>query len=342
MKFLTKEIKARIRELSLAAERNGRPADEILELIYQLGLFKLFVPNAMNGSMTALPEAVRMFEEASYIDGSFGWLVTIGSGGGYFSSIFDKEVSRRLFTQRNAVVAGSGHVGGSARKIDGGYSVSGSWKFCSGAEYATIFTANCMSQDGTVRSFIFTPDQVTVHKDWDAYGLRATGSHTISVSDTIVADDMTFDISSGDRHYIDPIFDYPFLPFAQASFAAVNVGICRHFLEEARLVLGSSHTPDNIIARQEEKLTEEANKFHVAVERSWELSLHNDNSQEAAYIHVGQLARKVTATALGCAQSIYPHLGLTAAIQSTSLNRCWRDLHTSSQHILIRPEGSTG
>ena len=341
MKFFSEEIRLRIRELSLTAERNGRLANEVLELICEMRLFKLFVPNAMSGSMTALPEAVRIFEEAAYIDGSFGWLVTIGSGGGYFSGIFDAEVSRRLFTPRNAVVAGSGHPGGKAHRTKGVYKVSGSWKFCSGAEYATIFTANCMMEDGTVRSFIFTPDQVTVHKDWDAYGLRATGSHTISVSDAIVADDMTFDISSGDRHYTDTIFDYPFMPFAQASFAAVNVGICRHFLEEARLVLGSSHTPDDIIASQEEILTEEVNKFHSAVERSWELSLHNDNSQEVAYIHVGQLARKVTAIALGCAQSIYPHLGLTAAIQSTSLNRCWRDLHTSSQHILIRPEDST-
>ena len=117
MKFFSEEIRLRIRELSLTAERNGRLANEVLELICEMRLFKLFVPNAMSGSMTALPEAVRIFEEAAYIDGSFGWLVTIGSGGGYFSGIFDAEVSRRLFTPRNAVVAGSGHPGGKAQSM---------------------------------------------------------------------------------------------------------------------------------------------------------------------------------------------------------------------------------
>jgi hypothetical protein len=349
MKYFSEEIKGRIRELSLAAERVGRPADEALEMIYEMGLFKLFVPQVMNGSMKELPEAVRIFEEAAHTDGSFGWLVTIGSGGGYFSGIFDKEVSKRLFSPINAVVAGSGHPGGKAQRTDGGYMVSGSWRFCSGAEYATIFTANCVMDDGAVRSFIFTPDQVTVHRDWDAHGLKATGSHTISVTDAVVRDDMTFDISAGDRHFDDPIFDYSFLPFAQASFAAVNIGIGRHFMEEAKEMTTANHSNGDTERRESCDKTDHRaggntkHRSEYILRKSQAVmgcdavgQLEIDN----LYAALGQGAKAVTSTALLCAERVYPHLGLAAAMESTTLNRCWRDLHTASQHILTQTRGS--
>ena len=71
-----------IREWALHMEKRGELAPEILEYIYDHRLFKLFVPEELGGRMTSLPAALRLFEEASWIDGNFGWLITIGSGGG--------------------------------------------------------------------------------------------------------------------------------------------------------------------------------------------------------------------------------------------------------------------
>ena len=39
--------------------------------------------------MAGLPEAVRIFEQASFIDGSFGWAVTIGAGGGFYVNMIE-------------------------------------------------------------------------------------------------------------------------------------------------------------------------------------------------------------------------------------------------------------
>lgn len=348
MKYFDEEITTVIRAQSQEAEKKRRLSAEVLQLIYDHALFKLFVPANMNGAEMELPRAICTFEEASFIDGSFGWLVTIGSGGGYFAGVSNQDVSRRLFSPDDAIVAGSGYVGGHAAKTDNGYLISGSWKFCSGADFATIFTANARLEDGTVRSFIFTPDQVEIDRDWDAFGLKATGSHTIRVKDALVPEDMTFDIDKGQRTQDAPIFRYPFLTFAETSFAAVNIGICRHYLAEARGAINVYKRIDdpemmlryervnNVINTQEDILTVEVNKFHEAVETSWELTLHGGIVSEAVYSDAGRWAKKVTATALECAQRIYPYLGLTAAMESTELNRCWRDLHTASQHVLLK------
>jgi alkylation response protein AidB-like acyl-CoA dehydrogenase len=199
-----------------------------------------------------------------------------------------------------------------------------------------------------MRSFIFTPDQVTIHRDWDTFGLKATGSHTISVTDALVPKVMTFDIVNGRRTQDSPIFKYPFLTFAEASFAAVNIGICRHYIAEAKAAVAVYKREDepqmmlrydrvsDIIKTQEEILSTDVNRFHEAVEISWELTLHGGMVPEAVYAEAGRWAKKVTATALECAQRIYPYLGLTAAMESTDLNRCWRDLHTASQHVLLK------
>jgi alkylation response protein AidB-like acyl-CoA dehydrogenase len=344
MKFFKEKIKALVRQQSQDAERSGYLTREVLTEIYKQRLFKLFVPDTLNGRITDLPDAIKIFEEAAYIDGSFGWLITIGSGGGYFAPIFAPEVASKLFTPADAVVAGSGHPSGTAVSAEGGYRVSGSWRYCSGASYATIFTANCILADDSIRSFIFTPDQVQVTADWDAYGLKATASHTISVSDVFVPNHMTFDIINGRRYYEHPVYAYPFLQFAELSFAAVNIGICRHFFEEAiNTVLPQSaadparHTfVKELIERQQNILSEATADFYKAAQQSWDTLLRYKTINDDLIDEVNRSAKNVTTVSLLAAQRVYPYLGLSVAMEHGAINQCWRDLHTASQHILLK------
>ena len=345
MKFFSEDIAETIRGGSLTAERNGELSPEVLSFIYDQRLFKLFVPEALNGEATCLPKAIKIFEESAYIDGSFGWLVTIGSGGGYFAPIFAPDIAKKHFSPANAVVAGSGHTTGRAQPVEGGYRVTGSWKYCSGSVYATIFTANCLLPDGSVRSFIFTPDQVHVARDWDAYGLKATGSHTMCVADVFVPESMTFDIAAGTRHHDHAVYHYPFLQFAEASFSAVNAGICMHFFDEALAAVELHKTPEtsqryhfvrDLITQQQALLTAAREQFYEAVERSWEAVLHDKSIPQNILEDVSRTAKNLTKVALSTAQTVYPYLGLSVTMERNPINRCWRDLHTASQHILLK------
>jgi len=343
MFYFSSDISVLVRQQSLTAEKNGGLSTEVLAYIYGQKLFKLFVPTALNGVGIDLPESIKVFEEAARIDGSFGWLITIGAGGGYFAPIFDRGVGEELFSPAEAVVAGSGHVSGKAISVDGGYKVTGSWRYCSGANYATIFTANCSLDDGTVRSFIFTPDQVVVVSDWDAYGLRATGSHTIRVTDALVPRERTFDIATGARHYEHPVYQYPFLSFAQASFAAVCIGIAKHFLDEAVLDV-DAHASDTarypfvhgLVTRQQKLLADASETFYDALNDSWRIQLSDGILSESIQAEIALHSRNVTTIALLTVQKVYPYLGLAVTMQQSTINRCWRDLHTASQHILLK------
>ncbi|TFE23409.1 acyl-CoA dehydrogenase [Cohnella luojiensis] len=342
-----------IRHVADKHANEGKLPEEILNYMYEAKLFKLFVPKELNGLMLPLPEALRVFERASWIDGSFGWLVTIGSGGGFFSATLPPEQSKLLFGHDRAVVAGSGHANGIALSVDGGYIVSGQWKYCSGSTYASLFTANCRigaepGEEPEVRSFAFLPEQVEIIRDWNAFGLKATESHSIRVQEAFVPSERTFDIMST-PHYDDPIFRYPFLPFAQTSFAAVSLGICRHFLEEARS-FAMARQADWAIARpqrlealisvleeHETSLDAVAKQFYETVERTWADFERSGAMDEQQQREVGESSQRIAISTLAYAHAIFPLLGMAVLMEDNPMNRIWRDLHTVTQHTVLVP-----
>ncbi|WP_040007109.1 acyl-CoA dehydrogenase family protein [Fibrisoma limi] len=354
MPFFNPELVTLVRNQSLNAERTGTPSAEVQQAMTKLGLFKLFVPEQLGGLLMPLPDAIRLFEEAAYIDGSFGWLTSIGAGGGYFSAFYESAIANQLFSPTEAVVAGSGHPTGTARRVENGYLVTGRWTYCSGSVYATLFTASCRIADETgqqpnsIRAFTFRPEQVTILPDWNAFGLKATNSHTIIVADAFVPDKLVFDLSRPPIAGFGPIFSYPFLPFAEASFAAVCIGIGRHFLDEASQLAKQAKTswaatkPERYqyvqaqIDQQKSTLEACTSAFYEALDASWALTAAGQTVSEDLSQKVGALSRGVTMAAVSGAQQLFPHLGMAVVDESTAINRAWRDLHTASQHTLLK------
>jgi len=347
---IPERIKRLVRDNASASE--GRLTPELLAYIYEAKLFKLFVPEELQGLGMPLPDALRVFEQASRIDGSFGWLVTIGSGGGFFSATLPPSRAKELFGIAEAVVAGSGQVSGIARRTEGGYVVNGRWKYCSGATFASLFTANCRIEGGEsgageeIRSFAFLPEQVSVIPDWNSFGLKGTDSHSIEVKDAFVPDDRTFSIMS-EPNYNDPIFRYPFMAFAQTSFAAVSLGICRHFIEEAQAFAASKRAEwetarpgradilERVIGEQARLLEADALAFYGTVERTWTSFKDAGEIGEADQAGVRSVCQTLARNTLAYANTIFPLLGMTALMEDHPLNRTWRDLHTVTQHSAL-------
>ncbi|RIV22323.1 acyl-CoA dehydrogenase [Fibrisoma montanum] len=354
MPFFDSATVSLVRNQAFDAEQTGVPSAEVQQIMTKLGLFKLFVPEQLGGQMIPLPDAIRLIEEAAYIDGSFGWLTSIGAGGGYFSAYYEPAVAGRLFGPAEAVVAGSGHPTGTARRVENGYQVTGRWRYCSGSAYATLFTASCRITDdagqltNTVRAFTFRPEQVTILPDWNAFGLKATNSHSIDVVDAFVPHELVFDLSRPPIVDAGPIFSYPFLPFAKASFAAVCIGIGRHFLDEATQLAQQYRTswegarPERFhyvreqMGQQKNRFERRITSFYEALDESWSLTVAGHAVSDALSQKVGDLAREATVTVLTGAQQLFPHLGMAVVDESTAINRAWRDVHTASQHTLLK------
>jgi len=156
----------RMRSFSMDAEKSGQLHPEQIGLIRQNNWLNLFVPKQYGGLELALPEALRIEEALAWVDGSMGWTLTLCSGAAWFVGFLDPGFAKQLFADPLVCLAGSGRATGIATIIDGGYMVSGSWNYASGAPFATAFTANCLiekdglpllQEDGSqaIRSFVF-------------------------------------------------------------------------------------------------------------------------------------------------------------------------------------------
>lgn len=338
-----------IRSQVVQMEELGQLTPEVLEIIYEKRLFKLFIPDELDGRMTPFPKAIQLFEEAAWIDGSFGWLVQIGTGAGFFVTTMKAKTAAEIFAKRDVYIAGSDRPNGIAKKVDGGYLVTGSWPFCSGSMNATIFTANCIletddDKNGTMQAFAFTPEQVKIEKGWLAFGLKATNSYTIHVTDTFISEEKMFDAYHPHFYYDNPVFHYPFIPFAEANIAATTIGIARHFFDEAKefalikkKTWGSARYAFvmNKIEEMELPYSIAVHAFHSAVEQSWKTHISGKECSAEELQAISLQSKLAAGHAIQGAQVLFRYLGMDAIMEHTNINRIYRDLHTASQHKLL-------
>lgn len=333
-------------------EKAGKLSPFVLELIYKEKLFKLFIPKKDGGSMLPLPQALRKFDEAARIDGNFGWAITIGSGGGYFYAYMQPGAASKVFNPAKAVVAGSGHSSAVAEEVKGGYNVTGQWKYASGAPYASVFTANAMikgKKKGTpeVLAFAFKPNQVSIIRDWNAFGMKATESHSFKVNKAFVPHDMTFDLASSKLFYDAPVYHYPFLQFAETSFASMVIGLGRHFMEEAHAIIkqnkevwsasGRYKAVLNKLDKAGKEFYKASKSFYSTVDVSWAQLVKKGKLDTKTQNAVSKVSKQTSRIVLACADELMQFLGMQAVMEDSNINRVWRDLHTASQHVLLVP-----
>ncbi|WP_432354514.1 acyl-CoA dehydrogenase family protein [Sporosarcina sp. A2] len=349
--MLSEDLSKIIRSASFDIEQSGTLPEDLLQVAYEEKLFKLFLPEELGGRALTLPEAALVFEDTSREDGSFGWLTTIGSGGNLFLENMTASQAQELYSPVNSVIAGSGYATGEAHVEQDGYRVSGKWRYCSGAPYASMVTANTIVwRDGRetdeMRACIFMPDQVEVIKDWNAFGLKATGSHTIVVNDAFVPMDKTFSVVKKQNSLGLAVHSFPFVQFSQVSFTAVCLGLGSRFLEEAHKLAEQSkpHWEAERIAmtmrlldERQHRFNEAAQLFHAAVERRWEMHLRDAlNDQELDQLSA--VCMETVDIATDCAVQLFRRLGMQAVLETSPVNRVFRDLWTAGQHgFLTRP-----
>jgi indole-3-acetate monooxygenase len=367
------EILARLDELATVFRGSAAEGDRLARLpkyivraLMQHGLFRLWIPKRCGGFELDLPEALQIYEAAARLDGSIGWAVMIGSGGGLFAAYLDAATANSIFARPEAVVAGSGAPDGRAQRERGGYRVSGCWHYASGAHYATAFTANCLvmeegqlvyNADGKplVRAMAFEPPQVAILPVWDPTGLRGTGSDDFEVRDAFVPENRSFSVFTDTPRESGPLYRIPFNVLTELPITAVAVGIARHALEEfaalARLkkitggaALASDPTVQSTFAAGHATWQLARSLLESLGYKAWNAALASRafSALDLAEITAGcALAVAKLRAAVGELMAL---AGMVALQPESELVRAWRDLQALAAHAAISPRnlGTTG
>lgn len=344
-------------QAAVAEERNAL-VPEAIEAIVERGWFKAWVPREFGGLELDLEAGLRLFEAAGWADGSFGWSVMIGAGGGVFAGLMREATAHAVFDPPAAVIAGSGNPRGTAERVPGGFRVSGRWQWASGAPWATTFTANCIVTEGgepvrgtggaaLIRAMAFEPAQVRILETWDAGGMRGTASHDMEVVEAFVPEERMFSVFEGEPWHPGTVFRVPFVEFAEATTAAVVPGIALRLFElvadsiRERAEYGGPRLlaeRDDVRARMAEALvTVEAGRTLLfdAARATW-AEAEGGRPSPPTLTRLSLGATFAAAGALRAGSLLAPLGGMALNQRASEAGRAWRDLQTAGQHGAIR------
>ena len=359
------DLRALVRDEARDADRLAALSERVTSRLIRHRLFRLWIPRRYDGLELALCDALSIYHAAARIDGSLGWAVMIGAGGGSFAAFLEPESAREIFGPEAAVIAGSGAPDGRAERVPGGYRVRGRWRYASGAPYATTFTANCIVTSGgepvrdangepLMRAMAFPRSDVEIVETWDAAGMRATASHDFVVEDAFVPEARSFSVLKDPPKEPGPLYRLPFQVLTELPLTAVALGIARQALDEfaglaaakrpygARGVLAEDATAGATFARAHaEWRLAHSGMFRLA-ERAWAAAADGQELTAAERAEITAVCAHAVASVRRATAELVAMAGMTGIDRGSALARAGLDLATLAAHFSVSPRQLTG
>lgn len=223
-----------------AAEKLGRMPDETIAAIDQAGLLWMTAPHAYGGLQASLRDVVKVSELFGKACGSASWCIALYTAVPYLLGKFDDEVQAEVYAGDNLFMCGVVTPTGRLTRTDGGYRLSGTWRFATGNRHSSWaqLAALVIGPDGPQgMAFAMVPrgDWIT-NNDWLVTGLSGTGSNSITIDDEFVPAyrvlfDRDFDTGISRQLADDPYFRIPMTPYFIAATTGTPLGMAVGALE---------------------------------------------------------------------------------------------------------------
>ncbi|HLZ69944.1 MAG TPA: acyl-CoA dehydrogenase family protein [Dehalococcoidia bacterium] len=355
-----RELAPRVRELAEASEQERDMTPALVEALRAPGLWDATKPAALGGPELELPDFLRIIEELSRADGSTGWTYMIGATTGYLSAFFPEQTTRDLYARYPDLIAGGSIVPrGKAVRVEGGYRISGRFPFGSGIRHTQLMGCGCVVFDGeaprlgplglpeAIMALLPTADY-QILDTWHVSGLRGTGSTDFAIADAFVPEEYCMQAFVGRPQRPEALYQYPLISFLAAEVAPVGLGIARHAIEAlGELAQAKTPTGQTSLLRERaavqadlaraEALVRSARAFlYETAEETWAMTCAGEMLDE----RVRALVRLAATTAvLQSAQAVdllYNAGGATSIYESSPLERCFRDVHALTQHVIVQ------
>ena len=344
------------------AERLYHLTDRLVAEFRRKGLYTLLTPKVLGGAEMPYVEAMELVERVAAVDGSAGWCMMVeGVMGASLGSFLPDQGARTVFPKgADVTMAGNGVPRGFARPVDGGFMIKGHWAYGSGIYHAEWIHSGCfimdgekmkLNQDGAPEIVLcqHPKSSIELKGNWDVLGLRGTGSYdyTLKEPELFVPAHMCYMFDAVEPARGGPQYGTGLVGFTSWGHTSWALGVGRRALDElAKLARGRADVFGKLCdsASFRQSFADAEAKYRAArafVYSAWDALSERvakgekPNLEEIALI---RLAMRHLHNVISDLSTFAHRAARGASLRPSQLQRCYRDIHAGTQHILLADE----
>jgi 3-hydroxy-9,10-secoandrosta-1,3,5(10)-triene-9,17-dione monooxygenase len=219
-------------------------SDDTMSALRRLGVFRLYQPKQWGGTESEPHTYFDVQRALSRGDMSAGWVFSIVAVNAWLVGAMGNLAAGDVWGENHEVMVASALApGGTAVSTEGGFLLTGHWKYASGIAFCdwTIVTSLVPPENGgrpDPRFFLLSRGDYEVVQAWDSPGLRATASDDLIVKGAFVPTHRTRRVidcynivGPDDAASSSSLYRLPFGQIFANGVAACSLGALEHLIE---------------------------------------------------------------------------------------------------------------
>lgn len=341
----------RISALAEETERGRRLPAELVSAFAEAGFFAMCVPKDLGGPELHPAEIVEVLETLAAADGAAGWCAMIAATTSVLAAYLPDADARTIYGTPGVATGGAYAPQGRGTPAPGGWRVTGRWAFASGCEHCAWLTGGTVVEGAggqpEARLMLFPRGEVEIVDTWNVSGLRGTGSHDIAVKDVFVPAERSVSLTTNRPRRGGRLYAFPVFGLLALGGASVAIGIARRAVDELvamaatktatlqRRRLAERPVIQAKVAEAEALLGSARAFLRDAIARAWDAAARGGGIPLADRARLRLAATHATATAARAVDLMYTAGGGTSIYAASPLQRCLRDAHAITQHVMV-------
>jgi len=348
---LTQELQANIRNTADEREKKRCLSPALAQELANSGMFNMLVPKRYAGREVDPHVFLDTLIAGAKADGAVGWCMMIANTTGLLSASLPDEWAQKIYGSNPAAITCG--VTAPYGKIDhegDALRISGRWPYGSGGNVSEWIAGGCLLHEAekppTPLLVFFHKSEVTLHNNWDTSGLRGTGSNDFEVNNVLVPAGRW--VALGGRARVEaPLYSFPTLGLLALGVASVSAGIAQRAIEEF-IELASAKTPTGStrslatresvqkdLARAQAAEASARAYMHATVEDAWQAAKQGERISREQKAELRLAASNAAWQSATAVDLLYHAAGGSAIYADSVLQRCFRDVHVTTQHIMV-------
>ncbi len=339
-------------------ERDRRMSDKVIDVLRASQLMKLCRHRKWGGAEADPMTFLDVGRELARGSASLGWIYTVLGFHDWYMAFASEQLQQDVWGEDpDAFVCDSFAPVGQVERVEGGYLMTGRWRFASGIEWSSWIGLGgiAVAPDGEHPEHIlfFVPKtDGTVHDDWNTLGLRGTASRAFSIEHVFIPDHRAYPLGRvatrrGDVVNDGPLWRMPLMTMQGLAITTPSVGVAQRVVDEyhawtkqrvrpyegiparempaAQLILASCATQWDAVWALAQKYAQ----------YGWDRALNGetfvltDEERAQLFSWRGFIGR----TSVELSDELYTSAGAMALFDTHPLQQLFRDIHSTGVHI---------